>query len=417
MKMAPGWSIWIKVLAEVQRTGRSVVRVRRCEILMFESQEQVAFKLESLLEGGNGMVRTLQWLALAPHLGDSVMVSSAQREVLGTLSPSLWTDVDTLGSATRLELDALIDHGLVVMEAPAVGSVAERQRRDDDRLRAAHWHPLGAILHAFTRWDSVDAVKNTQDSGTETAAGMRDVLGPPPAVTRSEGQGDAVALPHAEPDAFDALLQRRATCRNFDDSRPLPMALFTRMLGRVFAAQAKIRVGDDLVFHKKNSPSGGGLHPMEAYLIVQQVEGIAPGLYRYLADSHSLLPLTAPDQPLRDFIMESVGQQHWFANAHCLVTMVPRFDRSFWKYRRHAKGYRVVTLEAGHLSQTLYLSATDLGLGAFITGAINEKHLERGFGLDPIQQGALAVCGFGWRAQHMETAELDPLEQVWQRVG
>lgn len=388
--------------------------IRRCEILMFEPREEVEFKLESLLTGGNGMVRKLEWVALAPHLDAPIAVDARQRELLGSLSPSEWIEASS-ASATVEEIAALTDCGLVLQNVR--NGIGAEHQGSDERLRAAHWHPLGAILHAFTRWEGVDAVKNTQDSGTETAAGMRDVLGPPPAATTSQGQGEAIALQHAEPDAFDALLQRRATCRNFDDSRPLPMALFTRMLGRVFAAQAKIKVGDDLVFHKKNSPSGGGLHPMEAYLIVQQVEGLEPGLYRYLADSHSLLPLTAPDQPLRDFIMESVGQQHWFANAHCLVAMVPRFDRSFWKYRRHAKGYRVVTLEAGHLSQTLYLSATDLGLGAFITGAINEKHLERGFGLDPIQQGALAVCGFGWRAQHMDTAELDPLEQVWQRVG
>jgi putative peptide maturation dehydrogenase len=233
-------------------------------------------------------------------------------------------------------------------------------------------------------------------------------------VTR--GEVEAIILPHSDPTEFDALLQRRTTCRNFDDSRALPLPLFTRMLGRVFGAQSQVKVGTDLVFHKKTSPSGGGLHPIEAYLIVQNVEGLPPGLYRYLADSHQLVPLPEPTQSLEDFIMECVGQQHWFANAHCLVAMVPRFDRTFWKYRRHAKGYRVVTLEAGHLSQTLYLSATDLGLGAFITGAINEKHLERGFGLDPIQQGALAVCGFGWRSTRMLTAELDPLEQVWERA-
>lgn len=388
--------------------------IRRCEILLFEPREEVEFKLESLLTGGNGMVRSLQWVALAPHLDAPVVVNARQRELLGFLSPSEWVD-ESGTAATTEEILALVDLGLVLQNRGS-GIRAEHQGRDE-RLRAAHWHPLGAILHAFTRWESVDAVKNTQDSGTDTAAGMRDVLGPPPAATASEGQGEAIALPLAQPDAFDDLLKRRATCRNFDESRPLPVALFSCMLGRVFAAQAQVKVGDDLVFHKKNSPSGGGLHPMEAYVIVQQVEGLAPGLYRYLADSHGLLPLTAPEQPLRDFIMESVGQQHWFANAHCLVAMVPRFDRSFWKYRRHAKGYRVVTLEAGHLSQTLYLSATDLGLGAFITGAINEKHLERGFGLDPIRQGALAVCGFGWRGQHMQTAELDPLEQVWQRVS
>lgn len=386
--------------------------IRRCEILMFEPREEVAFQLDSLLSGGNGMVRTRRWVALAPHLDGPITVDARQRELLGALSPSEWVEASRT-DATVEEVEALIDCGLVLHDG-VEGTAAEHQCRDL-RLRAAYWHPLGAILHAFTRWEGVDAVKNTEESGTDTATGMRDVLGPPPAATTAGGQ--PIVLAHAEPEIFDDILQRRTTCRNFDEGQSLPIALFSRMLGRVFAAQAQVKVGDDLVFHKKNSPSGGGLHPIEAYLIVQQVEGITPGLYRYLADSHSLLPLTAPEQPLRDFIMESVGQQHWFANAHCLVTMVPRFDRTFWKYRRHAKGYRVVLLEAGHLSQTLYLSATDLGLGAFITGAINEKHLERGFGLDPIQQGALAVCGFGWRAQHMETAELDPLEKVWQRAG
>jgi SagB-type dehydrogenase family enzyme len=108
-----------------------------------------------------------------------------------------------------------------------------------------------------------------------------------------------------------------------------------------------------------------------------------------------------------------VAQQHWFADAHVVVVLAPRFDRTFWKYRQHAKGYRVVALEAGHLSQTLYLAATDAGLGAFITGAINEKELEQAFGLDHVSQGALAVCGFGWRGEEMVTAELDPAGEVW----
>ena len=48
----------------------------------------------------------------------------------------------------------------------------------------------------------------------------------------------------------------------------------------------------------------------------------------------------------------------------------------------------MVALEAGHLSQTLYLPATEAGLGAFITGAINEVFLERAFGLDHVREGS-----------------------------
>ena len=62
--------------------------------------------------------------------------------------------------------------------------------------------------------------------------------------------------------------------------------------------------------------------------------------------------------------------QDWFRDAPAMVVMVARFERLFWKYRRHTKAWRVVHLDVGHLSQTSYLSATELGLGSFVTAAI-----------------------------------------------
>jgi SagB-type dehydrogenase family enzyme len=132
-----------------------------------------------------------------------------------------------------------------------------------------------------------------------------------------------------------------------------------------------------------------------------------------LADASETDEAAAEPTPLDRLALDAVAGQTWFANAHALVLLAPRYDRTFWKYRQHAKGYRVVALEAGHLSQTLYLAATEAGLGAFITGAINEVLLERAFGLDPVTSGALAICGFGWRADEMVTTELDPNGAVW----
>ncbi|MFP7723779.1 putative peptide maturation dehydrogenase [Lysobacter sp. A3-1-A15] len=392
------------------------MRIRRCAVLYLEPREDTAFDLGELLQGGDGIRRVRRWLALAPHLGDEVEVDAAGRELLGALSPTQWIDPGTLDAEVAAALPRLIGLGLVVTDA--AGHDALRQR--DESLRAVHWHPLAATLHAFTRWSGVNTVRNSQDSGTETAVAMREVLGAPPVEAASvTAADDAVTLPRILPNDFDALLARRATCRNFDAQRRVPFEVFAQVLQRVFAAQAEVRVSDDLVFLKKNVPSGGGLHPMECYLIVQHAEGVAPGLYHYHATAHALEPLPVPDgrswegDGLRGFVMDMVAQQHWFADAHVLVILAPRFDRTFWKYRHHAKGYRVVAMEAGHLSQTLYLSATEAGLGAFITGAINEVQVEQAFGLDPIHQGALAICGFGWRAQAMETAELDPGGEVW----
>ena len=393
------------------------MRIRRCGVAYIEPREESEFSLDLLLTGGDGIRRDRRWLALAPHLGDEVEVDAAERELLGALSPTQWIDPDTLEAEAGTALPRLIDLGLVVTDAAEHAALRQR----DEALRGTYWHPLAATLHSFTRWSGVNTVKNSQDSGTETAVAMREVLGAPPveAATRAAA-GDAVTLPRIPPNDFDALLARRATCRNFDAQRKVPFEQFSQLLQRVFAAQAEVRVSDDLVFLKKNVPSGGGLHPMECYLIVQHVEGVAPGLYHYQSTAHALEPLAVPEgrswdgDGLRDFVMDMVAQQHWFADAHVLVILAPRFDRTFWKYRHHAKGYRVVALEAGHLSQTLYLSATEAGLGAFITGAINEVQIEQAFGLDPIHQGALAICGFGWRAQTMETAELDPNGEVWQ---
>lgn len=385
------------------------MRVRRCKVLYLEPRESAGFDLESLLAGGNGMRHRQHWFALAPHLGEEVEVDAAERELLGTLSAERWTDSRELaGQADALK--RLLEAGLVLATGKRNAALRER----DQVLRAAYWHPLAAVVHAFTRWRDADAVQAMQDTGTETAGELREVLGAPPVEAVQRGSADdRIALPRAARNDFDNLLARRATCRNFEAARPLPQALFAQLIERVFSAQSQVRVSEDTVFLKKTSPSGGGLHPVEAYLIVQNVEGLAPGLYHYHAVAHALEPLPAPEQPLHALAMAAVAGQHWFADAHVMVLLAPRYDRNFWKYRGHAKAHRAITLEAGHLSQTLYLSATEAGLAAYITCAINELPLEQAFGLDPLTSGALAVCGFGWRGEQMVTMELDPAGEIW----
>jgi putative peptide maturation dehydrogenase len=166
-------------------------------------------------------------------------------------------------------------------------------------------------------------------------------------------------------------------------------------------------------FLKKNVPSAGSLHPLEAYLMVRDVQGLAPGLYHYHAVAHELAPLPVqPDDPA-GFRLRLLAGQHWFADAHVLLVLVCRFERTFWKYRNHAKAYRAVMLDAGHISQAFYSAATAQGLGAFVTAAINEAEAARALALQPMAEGALAVCGFGWRAATMQTSEMDPAGRVW----
>ncbi len=386
------------------------MRVRRCATLMLEPRERLEFSLTVLSGGGSGLHRVIEWVALAPHRDEELVLSPDEVVVLGAVSPSAWVEFDELTKAhARGVLDALLDKQLLVAEASAVAS-------RDQKLRDTHWRNASAVMHYASRWRDVDT-EDVRDDFAENAGGqLVDWLGPaPPMVHERVDSAQRLRLPkNASTTALDALLDRRVTCRNYDRSRKLSLEQFSAVLHRVFGARAVDDYAPGVQLMKKGVPSAGGLHATEAYLIVQHVEGIAPGLYHYHPVDHALETIAALDAAAAATLTKRcVAAQSYFVDAHVIVIPTSRFRRNFWKYRNHAKAYRALILDVGHLSQTLYLAATELGLAAFVTAAINEVEIEQAFGLDPLEEGPLAVCGFGIRAPERCEAEFDPLNAVW----
>lgn len=235
---------------------------------------------------------------------------------------------------------------------------------------------------------------------------------PPPLRERATAS-DRLPLQRPSASAFDELTERRVTCRNFDP-QPLSQSDFSAVLYRAFGARAVSDYAPGVQMLKKSSPSAGGLHAVEAYLLVQNVKNIATGLYHYHPIEHALEPLRMLNADEAATLARTfVAAQAYYADAPVLIALCARFHRNLWKYRNHAKAYRAVILDVGHLSQTLYPAATELKLGAFITAAINEADIEQAFGLDAMAEGPLAVCGFGVRAAEKTTVEFDPLGKVW----
>lgn len=386
------------------------MKIRRCAVLWLEPREVAHFELDALLAGGTGVVSAIQWFAHAPQLAAPLEIEAPIAEALGTLGPSDWVEATTW----HVDGDAfaeLLAHGVIVSDDAGHSD----QREADDRYREQRWHGLASVWHAASRWSGLDAAGEVAEAGVNTSAGLRDAHGvPPPALHERGDATQRIPLARAPRTPLDELFDARTTCRNFDTGSLVTQAQFAQLLERVFGARGGVEAADDFDVLKKTSPSGGALHPTEAYLIVQRVEGIAPGLYHYRAGDHALQPL-APVDDLARFAWIAVAGQRWFADAHVLVVLAPRFHRNFWKYRNHAKAYRVTILDVGHLSQTLLLSATELGLGAFVTAAINEADIEKAFGLTSFVDGPLAVCGFGIRADTMATSEFDPNGNVWPR--
>lgn len=388
--------------------------IRRAAALFVEPHEAIAFDMESLLDGGDGIAITATWRVLATHLDREVTIAADELVALGGVSSLRWTPLAQLReSLSPHALDALLEKRLILSDAAACAAELAR----DECLRAGHWRALSAAQHCFSRWRDIDTGDEDLLAGYKTMPQLREKLGAPPPAVLERGDATArLALPMPADTALDLLLRRRATCRNFDRARALPIALFSTMLRRAFGAQAEVTIGDDTSVLKKLSPSGGGLHPTEAYVIAQHVDGIAPGLYHYQSRAHALEPIAMRDaDAIHAFALQALAGQAYFADAHAIVAMACRFKRSFWKYRDHAKGYRAVVLDVGHLSQTLYVSAAELGLGAFITAAVNETAIESAFALDPLLEGPIALAGFGWRRATREFPEFDPFALVWPR--
>jgi putative peptide maturation dehydrogenase len=307
----------------------------------------------------------------------------------------------------------LAEKGLVLSTADEPHLAA--LRRKDEQIATNQWNIYAALFHSLTTWRDVDLRGQFSDplelilqADDAVEAFVERYGAAPPHFHRVGGEDGSVELPlSTSDDAVRSALRRRKTTRSFDRDAAITAEELGTLLYEVFGAHGLLEIGKHVTALKKTSPSGGSLHPIEAYVLVRNVDGLEPGLYHYRTEDHALEPLEsltseAAEQLAADF---TCGQTY-FAAAGVLIVLAARFNRSFWKYRKHLRAYGVLLLDAGHLSQTLYLVAGQLGLGAFVTAAINGANIEERLGFTPFEEGALAVCGCGRPAS--EPSPLDP---------
>ena len=108
----------------------------------------------------------------------------------------------------------------------------------------------------------------------------------------------------------------------------------------------------------RSFPSCGGLQSPEIYLSVQHATDVAPGLYHYQPQQHAL-------ELIRDgnygSAMSKIALDSEFVEKSAAVLIVTgSFERLRWKYGERA--YRYMCVDAGCLTQNLYLVGEALGL-------------------------------------------------------
>ncbi|MEM7351414.1 MAG: putative peptide maturation dehydrogenase, partial [Acidobacteriota bacterium] len=337
-------------------------------------------------------------VAFSPVSESQRAISLSEVRLLAGLPAETWSPVSDL-DLEGTGLSDLVESGLLICDGE--DPLAQRLRRREERLASLKWHPLAASYHFGNRLAEgkaqlidMEAMSESAESGASRFVEKHG--SPPPPFRELDEPSKVIELPLSDKQGglYDALRARK-TVRKFDPDRSLARNELSTLLRYVFGCHGYSRISEIVLLHK-TSPSGGSLHPIEAYPLVINVEGLSSGVYHYDVRDHSLESIRELDEEAcRELAVEFCRGQQYASSAHALVLLVARFDRNQWKYRSRSRTYSVMLMDAGHLSQTFYLVAAELGLGAFFSAAIDGQRIEKVLNLDSIQEGALGVCGCG----------------------
>ena len=139
-------------------------------------------------------------------------------------------------------------------------------------------------------------------------------------------------------------------------------------------------------------PSAGARHAFETYLLINNVEQLNEGIYRYRARTHALIQNdTHPE--IRKRIRKACFDQQFVLSSCVTFIWSAEVRRMTWRYNE--RGYRYLFLDAGHVCQNLYLSAESIGCGVCAVGAFQDDEMNSVLGLDGVERFVIYLASVG----------------------
>lgn len=219
---------------------------------------------------------------------------------------------------------------------------ADESERGNFRLvlRSIVMLSLAFLLPACTRW--TDSPQTRYPEGSATTP-----------VVLSEPRYESLTS------LEQSLLERRSVRTYLPE--PLELVQASQLL---WAAQG-ITGPDGL----RTSPSAGALYPLEIYILAGNVNGIAPGIYKYLPEPHAIVLVAGGDR--RPALHVAALEQDAILEAAAVIIISAVPDRTKQKYGD--RGVRYVHMEVGCVTQSIYLQAGALELGTVFIGAFDDE--------------------------------------------
>ena len=360
---------------------------------------------------GNADVLVLSRFAYMRRRGNDMVLESPRASALFRIcNPKIATAIAALSTPQQIkrfrrqdgfpgvELLALLVDCQILFKTEATAKRGSRLAEGDHSLVLWDFHDL--LFHA----------RSTEGRHANPLGGLypyAGVVAPLPAV-RPHWPGKKIDLRRFSAarsktnSPIVKILHERHSTRTFDDQRPITLAELSRVLDNTARVLSKSRVdfsdGSPLVEYAVRSyPSAGASYELELYLAVGQCEGLARGFYHYDAGGHALVPIAVRPHDLESLLTGAKFAMDAPAAPQVLITIAARFGRVSWKYCSLA--YALILKDVGVLTQSLYLIATDMGLGGCAIGTTNIELFAKMTGIEFHAEGAVGQFALGRSAK------------------
>ena len=279
----------------------------------------------------------------------------------------------------------------------------------DDSFKDWKWDQLSHIFHVGTSNLGIEFIEETPEKWASNYVDIceeskKDFPSLIKKYKTSPLSTEALCTKAFESTSLWNAFKSRQTCRSFDGRSISQNQLMSILYGAFSEIHGEWKNENVQVLgRRKAQPSGGGVHPMEAYVAVLNVESLTPGIYHYCTEDNLLYPLKKGE--FEDEIVACLLGQYYLKGIAAGIFLTACFDRSWWKYT-HSRALRIVTLDIGHASQTCLLGATAHGLQTWISGAFHDDRIKSLLNIEnDVSENPMLFIGIG----HGDTSVLEPL--------
>ncbi|WEV40755.1 SagB/ThcOx family dehydrogenase [Lactobacillus sp. ESL0681] len=177
---------------------------------------------------------------------------------------------------------------------------------------------------------------------------------------------------------IQGLLNNRKSTRKYIPIK-LSFEKFSELMSLVCDTKRTAKYGD-LIVPTRGYASGGGLYPIDIYLLAVNVSKVDRGWYKLQPHSFSLKQISKINTIDKDIIGVDIN----LPEVAFALFYVFNFSKSYPKYGESSLNFALI--ETGEISELIDLGASDLSLGSCQVGGFNKNKIQRRLLLDGVTE-------------------------------